>query len=210
MRSLRGLAVVPLLVLALAGCAGQDGAGTDDTSGATTSQEAGDMTPTDAPLGLTPSEPQGREVSPVEGLTLTVPDGTSEEPATTDQGTTTAVYRLPDGDAASGLPALQVQAGDLGRGLTEETYTQQQLLLGAGINSDVHRSAEQWPGAAEAVALAWSQEVEEDGGATHTNDVLQLWLVDEQGRTFTVMAVAPEGELEGSAAEDAVLSATLG
>ncbi|TRW44974.1 hypothetical protein [Georgenia yuyongxinii] len=210
MRSLRSLAVVPLIVLALAGCAGQDGEGTDDAAGATTSQEAGDMTPTDAPLGLVPSDAAGREVSPVDGLTLTVPDATSEEAPTTDKGMTTAVYRLPGGDAASGLPALQVQGGDPGRGLAEETYVQQQLLVGAGINSDIHRSAEEWPGAAEAVALTWSQSVEEDGGGTHTNDVLQLWLVDEQGRTYSVMAVAPEGELDGSAAEDAVLSATLG
>ncbi|WP_127132238.1 hypothetical protein [Georgenia sp. SYP-B2076] len=208
----RSLVLPALAVLALAGCAAGGGGGAADAPASAASEEAENpMTPTDEPLGISPTRPTGDAVDPVKGLTLTLPGGTEEESSKEESGLTTVVYRLPGGDAASGLPVIQVQSDDGGRDLTEETYTQQQALVGAGINSDVHRSAETWPGAAEAMALTWTQAVEEDGGGSHANDVFWLWLVDEQGRGYNVMAVAPEGELEpGSETYDAVLSATLG
>lgn len=205
----RSLLLVPLVALALAGCAGGgDDGPTAASSGATAENP---MAPSDEPLGLEPTSPEGEVVTPVAGLSLTLPEGTVEDGSSTADGVTTSVYRLPDRDPVTGLPAIQVQGGSsFGRDIEAETHTQQQLVVGSGTSSDVHRSYEEWPGAAAAVAMTWTQEVQTDSGEPHANDVVSLWLVDEQGRGYTVMATGAEGEIEpGSPAYDALLSATL-
>lgn len=205
-----------LALLALAAIGLTAGCGGDDTEGSApvTSSEAPTMSagesetvPKDEPLGLEPSSPSGEETEVLPGLSITLPDGSViHDPGTPEGAEETVTYRMPD--AVGGLPALQVSTGT-GIDIYSETWVREKSFSIDAAYDDVHRSVEQWPGAAQAVAFSWSEEVPLATGEVLATEVASLWLVTEEGQFYSVMAVAPAGELEGSAVLDAMLSAEL-
>ena len=208
-KTLTGVALV--LLGLLAGCAGgvPDEASADGTHGAVTTPadpRAAVMAPEDPPLGLVPSSPEGDSVEVLPGLIVTVPEGAVvREPAVTDPSVETVTYRM-DG-AVDGLPALQIKSGtDLD--IHAQTWLEEQSMTIDATITDIHRSVEDWPGAAQAVAFSWTSEVTTSSGPAK-NDVATLWLVTDSGQFYSLMAVAREGTLQDSEVHEALLSAEL-
>ena len=74
--------------------------------------------------------------------------------------------------------------------------------------SAVHRSVERWPGAAEVIAMTWTQEVTR-GDSSTTFDALVLWMRARSGAAVQILAFAEPGQLESSPARAVVLSSDL-
>ena len=206
------LMCVALALLGLsAGCAGGGSGeasteGTKDSATSATDPKAAEMAPKDAALGLVPSSPEGDAVEVLPGLVVTVPEGAViREPEVADPTVETVTYRM-DG-AVDGLPALQIRSGT-GLDIHSQTWLEEQSLSINATITDVHRSVEEWPGAAQAVAFNWTSEVTTAAGAAK-DDVATLWLSTDSGQFYSLTAVAPEGELQDSAVLDALLSAEL-
>lgn len=191
-----------------AGCGDDDGENSSSAT-STPSMNAGEAetVPGDEPLGIAPASPSGETTEVVPGLTITLPDGASvHDPGTPAGAGETVTYRM--ADAVDGLPALQITTAE-GIDIYSETWVREKSFTIDAKVSEVHRSVEQWPGATRAVAFNWAEEVPLTTGGTLATEVASLWLATADGRYYSVMAVAREGELEGSAALDAMLSAEL-
>lgn len=217
MRRGRVLAITGVVLVALAaGCSGaeEDPQGTTPPTQQHTQGPEGldpeteqEMMPEGKPLGLQVTAPEGTKADPVPGLTVTVPQAAVEEDASTADLTITT-YRMES--AVDGIPALQVaSAGNSQDSVYAETWVQETKLSTDPKISDIHRSQEQWPGATEAVAFGWKQQIPLQDGSMLDAEVLTLWLRDTTGHSFKLTAMAPDGELSGSPVENALLSATL-
>lgn len=166
-----------------------------------------EMMPAGKPLGLDVMQPPGSPEEVVPGLTVTVPDGAAKEEASTSE-LAAVTYRMPN--AVDGLPVLQVASAGLSSdSVYAETWVQEKALATDPKVSDIHRSQEQWPNATEAVAFAWTQQIALQDDSVLEAEVLTLWLRDAAGHSFKLTAMAPRGELTGSASYEALLSATL-
>lgn len=204
-------ACVLMVTVLLAGCSG----GTDAVNETASAQPPASSSPsvsdpTDAPLGLSPVTPDGGEaIEVLPGLTATIPEGAVRDDSVDAQGSaTTVTFRM--AGTEDGIPALQVaSAGATSDSVAAETWVQETAMTANPTITSVHRSAEAWPGATEAVALAWDEAVATVDGSTKDVEVLTLWLRDESSRTFKLTAIAPAGALESSSAYAALLTAQL-
>jgi len=207
------------MTLLPAACTGASGAGT--STGASSGAPTGDaatpssasglddfVAPTAAPLGIRPTTPEGTRTEVFPGLTFTLPTTATEVDGRTTTGQApNRVFRL--GAPGETFPALEVvDMGAGGGSLASSTWTQEKLALADPAITDIRRSLESWPGAAEAVAITWTQTVGE-GEDEITLDSLLLWVRATSGDAFRIAVHAPTGHLEGSDALAVALSAEL-
>jgi hypothetical protein len=71
---------------------------------------------------------------------------------------------------------------------------------------DVSRQQVDWPGTSVAVVVRWTEDTAVAGGGSVTQTFTQLAVETEDGRSATVIAVAPEEEFETSGALDVLRS----
>lgn len=189
------------------------GNGTSPTgeNGEPGSQQIDDpVPPPDPSLGLTPvTSPEGTAHIVVPGLEVALPEVAREDDSVKPAGSaTTVTYRF--GPEGEDFPALQVStAGATADSLAAVSWVDEATMRADAAVTQFHRSTETWPEAAEAVATAWTQDIALVDGDSVTVDVLTLWLKSASGDSYKVIAYAPHGELEGSAVEQALLSAVL-
>lgn len=198
------LAVVALL----AACGG----GVTDNGSASGSEPSptGVFAPTGEPSTLTPATPEGQTVELDGAGTIVVPEGsTSDGPAVVGEGTQQVLYRLPDADE-EGVPAVQVTWGQDATGVYEQSWTSEQAAQVDQNVSDYVRSVVEWPGSAESVVATWSEDVPLTTGDVAVVDGMRLTVRTDDGVTVVVIALAREGELEGSAAVESLRSLSLG
>lgn len=166
------------------------------------------MAPTGTPLGIAPVPSAGTRTEVLPGLTVTLPESAHEDSAFVPSGPAPS-RRFLFGTAGEDLPAFQVTAirPELGS-LRDLSWTDEAFMKADPAISDVHRSVERWPGAAEVIAMTWTQEVTR-GDSSTTFDALVLWMRARSGAAFQILAFAEPGQLESSPARAVVLSSDL-
>lgn len=166
------------------------------------------VAPKSPSLGITQASAPGTPTEVFDGLTVTLPPTAREDTAYTPQGSAPGrAFRLsPDG---ANLPAVEVVAPGVTTGsLAAVSWTDESVMLADPSITDVRRSVESWPGATEAVAMSWTQEVA-TAPEPVTLDAFVLWLRDAAGQTYKISAYVPTGTLAGSEAYAIVLSSQL-
>jgi hypothetical protein len=194
-------------VLLLTGCSGGDG----DAAAPTTPGAAGVIAPTGAPSDLTPvTGASGTSTDLGGAATITLPAGaTSEDPTTTANGHN-QVFRMPGADATTKLPAVSVLWQDKATaGAVEQSWATEKTRVAQGATNYV-RSSVTWPGSVASVVATWDESVAMQDGSTLQTQALGLWLQSKDGSVVFAIAFAKAGELDGSAALDAIRTITLG
>lgn len=200
----RTFALLAVSTLLLTGC----GSGTQDPEAAPT--PSGPHVPTGPAATLTPERGDG-DVVELEGAgSVVVPDGAQVgDPTSTSAGAQQLDIRMPDADE-SGLPAVQVTWGADDVGVFEQSWSTENAAKVDPSISDYVRSVAQWPGSDESVVATWSEDVALADGGSLAVSAVRLTVQDASGTTVVVLALAPQGELEGSDVERTVRSLELG
>lgn len=205
MQLTRWIVLAAVGAVALAACSGSS-----ESSPSETSDLEQLVAPTGDPATLTPvDDAPGEAVTVADGLAVTVPEGaTADDGASQPAGGGQLVFRMPGADA-DGLPVLQVTWADTGTGAEADSLAHQSRMRASDAVSDYERSSVSWPGADDAVVATWTEEVATDQGSLVT-DCLALWVDAPGGTKALAVAVAPQGELEGSTALTALRTLTIG
>lgn len=166
--------------------------------------------PTGAPSVLTQIEDaEGEDISVGSGLSVVVPDGSTAEPVTSKvAGAEFVMYRMPDADA-EGFPVLQLSWGKSDVGAIEGSWTHETTMTANKAVSDYERSSVTWPGTDVAVTATWTEEIARDTGTIEA-DAAALWFDVPGGTKGVVMVFVQQGTLEGSTAQDALRTLTIG
>lgn len=158
--------------------------------------------------GLAPTTPSGEDTT-VEGLTVTAPTGSVVKETTNSAGRPATKIEMPG--AGDGIPSMLVsRVPSFGRSLVEETYAQESLLdAESEKHSYVRRTQETWPGAEDAYVITWTGTLVKDDGSQQLLDALGFWIGDGPDSGWSLIATAPQGEMEGSPLWDTVFSARI-
>ena len=169
----------------------------------------GPHVPTGPASSLTPHRGEGQTVDLEGAGTLVVPEGsTVEDTIDMGDGGRQLNIRMPGADD-EGLPALQASWGPDHVGVFEQTLTSQHAASVNPTMSDYVRSMVQWPGSAESVVATWEEDIALTDGSTLPVSALRLTVQGDDAVTVVVLALAPRGELDGSAVEQALRSLEL-
>lgn len=205
MRVTRWVALTAIGVLCVAGCTG-----TPQPQESEASEVEEFFEPSGEESSLRPLEDaDGDIVTIADGLTVTVPAGTTREDAASQaaEGERT-LLRMPDANA-DGLPVLQITWAPDGTGAAAGSRVHESRMLAGDAVTDYVRSSAQWPRAEDAVVATWTEQVPTDGDPV-TVDCLALWVDVPGGARVGAVAFAPHGELERSSALMALRTLTIG
>lgn len=147
------------------------------------------------------------------GMTLTVPETAVSREQVNDQGLPVTTVQL--GGTQDMLPNFVVTyLKEAGKTLDDETHLQEAFLLGPGREDTyVMRTPETWMlGTKEVPAclMTWTHRGKGGDGGTVERDNAALWITNDAGGYWRIIAHAPIGELtETSPTWQAMLSAKV-
>ena len=162
--------------------------------------------------GVKQTSPSGKSAS-MYGMTLTLPEVAVSEEQTNQQGLPVTTIRLagPQEDLPNFVVTYIKEAG---KTLDDETHLQEALLLGPGrTDTYVMRTPEKWMmGQKEVPAclMTWTHREQGRDGSTIERDNAALWITNDSGGYWRIIAHAPVGQLkEGGSTWQAMLSAKV-
>jgi len=186
------------------------GGGGGTASGPTTASSV--VLPSGAPSDLTPLTGAAGTSTDVGGVaSIVLPDGSTTEPATSgSSGSQNQVFRMPDADATTKLPAVSVlwQKGATA-GALEQSWATEQTRVAQGAKN-YQRASVTWPGSVASVVATWDESVPMQDGSTLETEALGLWLQSDDGSVVYAIAFADKGALDDSSALSALRTITLG